>query len=140
VSTIVVNSGLILILQWAFGATTGEEEDFVLDLFSNNHTVAFTDTSAAYTVATFPGYAQVSVPRSSFGTPTASGGTGQVVSTVDATYTCTGGTGQLCYGAYLRGAVSGTLIAAGNFNNARNMLPSTTEDLGLVTILIGQYP
>lgn len=137
---VIPNVGLVLWLQWAFNNTVDPYEDFVIDLFQNNHTCAVTDTSGTYTAATFPGYSQVSIARSTFGSASGSGGIGTIISSVQPTWTCTGGTGQNCYGWFLRGATSGTLLACANFATARNMLPGTSETLGNYTQLMGQYP
>jgi hypothetical protein len=137
---VIPNGALVFWLQWAFNNTTDPYEDFVIDLFSNNHTCAVTDTAGTYTTATFPGYAQVAIARSTFGSATATGGLGTIVSSVTPLWNCTGGSGQLVYGWFLRGATSGQLLACANFASARNMLPSTSESLGAYQQVMGQYP
>lgn len=136
---IIPNVGLELWLYWLLNQNSETLEDFVVDLYQNNYTPVFTSVAANFTASTFPGYAQVSVTRSSFTTISAADGIGAAVSTITPQWTCNGGAGQDAYGWFMRGATSGTLLAAQEFLNVRNMLPNTTETLGPFAMQMSQF-
>jgi hypothetical protein len=130
---------MVLWTQWAVAPPGGTLEDFVYDLFSNNHTPAYTDSAADYTIASFTGYAQVAVARSTFAAATATGGIGTIVSSVAPQWTCSGGSAQTCYGWIMRGATSGKLLGVGQFATPRLLTAGTTENIGYATVETGQF-
>jgi hypothetical protein len=119
-----VNTGKPLILGNGWGYSSASE-DFVLDLFTNSATVSDTTVASDLTPGAWTGYAQVSLPRSSWTTPVVSGTTCTLGTTVVPQWTNTSGSSVNVYGWMLRGAVSGTLYLAQNFSGAPIAIPNT---------------
>lgn len=136
---LIPNEGLNEWMLWAFDDSGVVQEDFVVDLFQNNYTPVYTSTGSNFTVATFPGYAQVAVPRSSFAAPTSTGGVGTIVSSVQPTWTCSGGSGQTVYGWYMRGATSGKVLGTQTFASPVNMVNGISVTLGAMTYQMGPF-
>lgn len=134
---VIPNEGLLLWLLWAFDDSGVVQEDFVVDLYQNNYTPEYTSTGANFTVANFPLYAQVALPRSSFGAPTASGGTGTIVSSVTPSWEGGASANQTVYGWYMRGASSGKVLAAQAFPAAPTVIQGLTVSLGPMTFQMG---
>lgn len=122
------DEGLILLLQRAL-FTTGisAAEDYDLKLFSNNYTPVFGSTAGSFTECTFTGYAAVVISHSSFPAPTATAPGATTTSSTAGAFSCTSGSAQNAYGAYLVGHTSGKVIAAVRFDNVRSMAPGATE-------------
>jgi hypothetical protein len=137
-AVIVPNEGLLEWLFWAFDDSDEPQEDFVVDIFQNNFTPTYTSTGSDFTVASFPGYSQVALPRASFTTITAMSGVGTIVSTISPTWTCTGGSGQTVYGWYMRGASSGKVLGAQLFPTAPVLTNGISVSLGPMTWQMGQ--
>jgi hypothetical protein len=133
---VILNAGKQLLLDQAFGESSSPE-DYVVDLYSNNHVPVDTDTAGAFTTAVFTGYAQVSVPRSSFGAATIVSNLAVLLSSVVPTFSCTGGGGQTVYGFYLRGASSGTAYLAQYFTGGRAITSGLSEVLYPFQIELG---
>lgn len=81
-------------------------QDQYIRLFKNNITPADTDTAGTYTEATFPGYAQISLTGTSWGTP--SGGT--ITYGSQQIWTCSGTATDDIYGYYIVQQTSGILL------------------------------
>lgn len=109
--------------------TTGAAaaEDFTLDLYSNNYTPILASTLSNFTLATFTGYASVSIVNTTFPAPTTTSGVTSTTSTTPGAFTCTGGSAQTIYGCVLSGATTGKVIAAALFDNSRSMSNGATE-------------
>ncbi len=89
----------------------------VLKLYKNNVTPAETDIHSTYTVATFTGYADISM--SSTGSWTVSGTAPTMIAYPQQTFTCganLGATEQL-YGYYVIATTSNTLLWAERFSD-----------------------
>jgi len=130
---VIPNEGKQLILDELFRLTTSRES-FVCDLFSSNTTVGNASTGADFTIATFTGYAQVSISRSGWNAATVVSNEGNISATTAPSFTCTGGSSQTVYGWILRGATSGKIYAGQNFDVARVMSAGATESLNPFTI------
>jgi len=126
---VIPNEGKLLAIYWWLGTDGSDLEDFVVDLFVNNVSVVNASTAADFTLASFTGYAQVSVPRASFGSPSIVSNVAQITSSVSPTFDCTGGSPQTAYGWLMRGASSGDIVAGANFDTPRVMSPGTQEIL-----------
>ena len=136
---LIPNEGLLLWLLWAFDDSGVSEEDFVLDLYANNFTPSYSSTGADFTIASFPGYSQVSLARTSFAYPTATGGVGTIVSSISPTWSCTGGSGQTVYGWLMRGASSGKVLGTQAFPSPPVMTSGISVTLGAMTWQMGQF-
>jgi len=81
-------------------------ENLSLRLFINNITPSDTDTAATYTVATFPGYANITLTGASWNA--ASGGS--ITYGSQQTFACTGTATDDVYGYYIVQVTSGILL------------------------------
>jgi hypothetical protein len=126
---VIPNSGKLLLIQMALGNPGAITEDFVVDLYSNNYTPVDSSVASNFTTAAFTGYAQASVPRSSFGAPTIVSNVANITSSATPQFACSGGGGQTVYGWYMRGATSGTVYAAQIFSAPLAMVPGLTLSL-----------
>lgn len=81
-------------------------ENLSLRLFINNITPSDTDTTATYTVATFPGYANITLTGASWSAPSG----GSIAYGSQQTFTCTGTSTDDVYGYYVVQVTSGTLL------------------------------
>lgn len=124
---VIPDEGKLLWLYWALVSDGSDFEDFVLDLFSNDYDPDDDSSVADFDVATFTGYAQVAIARSSFGAPALVGHVAYATRGAVPTFNCTGGTLQTVYGWFLRGADSDTVLAAARFNTPRDMIPGAME-------------
>ncbi len=116
---VIPNEGKTLLDEMSFADPSAITEDFVVDVYSNNYTPVNGSTGSDFTVATFTGYAQVSVPRASFGAAAIVANVAEITSSVIPTFSCSAGGGQTCYGWFMRGASSGKVYAAQLFSVAR---------------------
>jgi hypothetical protein len=126
---VIPNEGKQLWLYYVLSSDGSDVEDFVVDLFSSNTTVVDASTGADFTIATFSGYAQVSVPRTDFGSTSIVSNVAQIDDTTPPAFTCSGGSPQTVYGWIMRGAVSGTIYAGQNFDTPRVMSGGASETL-----------
>jgi hypothetical protein len=113
----ILNAGKQLLLDQAFAESESGNEDYVVALYQNNHTPLDPDTASNFTVCNFTGYANVTVPRSSFNAAVIVSNLAVLTSTVSPTYNCTGGNTQTAYGFVVLGNTSGTAYAAQAFNS-----------------------
>ena len=112
---VILNAGKQILLDQAFAESETGDEDYVCCLYSNNHTPLAPDTVSNFTLCNFTGYANVSVPRSSFSASTIASNLSVLVSSVNPSYTCTGGGGQTVYGFFFVGTTSGICYLAQYF-------------------------
>lgn len=119
-------------LCWATPGTY--TEDFKVDLYQNNHTPVQASVTADFTVATFTGYATVTVARSTFGSPSISGIAAVITSSVNPAFSCTGGANQTVYGFIITGATTGLLYFAQLFGASVTMAPGATLTLTPFTL------
>lgn len=108
----------------------GTLENWTLKLYKTNVTPAETDTAASYTESTFTGYSSKTLTRtvtgSTWATPTTSGGvtSSQYNSASPQTWSAT--SAESCYGYFVVGATSTTLIIAELFASVISLVnPST---------------
>lgn len=113
---VIPNEGKILWDQWATGADVSGLEDYVFDLYQNSYTPVDGSSAANFLVASFPGYAQVPVARSTYGTPTIVSNVAYALSSVSPLWSCTSGGPQTVYGWYMRSASTGKVLAAAVFD------------------------
>lgn len=119
----------LLMISGTAGA--GTLEAWSLRLFTNVHTPVETDTAAAYTEATYTGYAAKTLIRDGaaghWSAPTSVAPTGSwstEVAVAEATYavqTFTALSTQVIQGYYITGVTSGKLIAAENFTSPQTI-------------------
>jgi hypothetical protein len=121
--------GQNILLDQAFAESETGDEDYVLDLYTNNHSPAVTDTASAFTAGSGSGYAQVSVPRSSFAAASVTGSQSILVSSVVPSYTYTGGSSVTYYGFFMRGATSGIAYLAQYFTGGITLTPGQSITL-----------
>lgn len=122
------DEGLILLLQRAlFASGVSAAEDYYLDLYSNNYTPVYGSTLSNFTLCTFTGYAQATIPAADFAAPTATAPGATTTNSVQGVFSCTSGSSQTAYGCVLHGKTSGKVIAACLFANPRTMSPGATE-------------
>jgi len=126
---VIPNEGKLLLLYWSLVTDGSDLEDFVLDLYQNDYTPVDGSTGTDFTVATFSSYSQVAVSRASFSSPAIVANVAYTTSGATTEFICAGATSNTCYGWYLRGATSGTVIAAQRFNNARLMNDGAIETI-----------
>jgi hypothetical protein len=81
-------------------------ENLSLRLFINNITPSDTDTTATYTVAGFPGYANIALTGASWNAASA----GAIAYSASQTFTCSGVSTDDVYGYYVVQATSGILL------------------------------
>jgi hypothetical protein len=136
---VVPNEGLLLWAEWAFVSDSVAVEDLVIDLYQNAYTPVDTSTGTDFTVATFAGYTQLSLPRADNTTITAALGVATIVSTVTVTWTSTDPTPQTVYGWYARGVSSGKVVAALEFDSPRTLSNGAIETLGPMTWQMSLY-
>lgn len=137
---VIPNEGLLKLAVQNWGVPGAAQEDFVVDLYSNNYTPVAGSSASNFTIATFTGYAQVAVARSTFGSPSIVGSTGNVTSSVSPTFTCTGGSSQTVYGWVMRGASSGKVYAAQLFTTAFTVVAGSNVQLTPFTLQTGSIP
>lgn len=117
---IVPNEGKTKLLDWALKG--GSHEDYKLDLFTSNTTVGNASTAADFTIASFTGYAQVSITTTSWNAATIVSNQGNSTNTGSPwafTASATPGSPVTCYGWIMRGATSGKIIFGANFSTSR---------------------
>jgi hypothetical protein len=81
-------------------------ENLVARLYINNITPSDTDTTATYTQAGFPGYAQITLPGASWNAAAA----GNIAYSAQQTWTCSGVAADDVYGYFIVQTTSGVLI------------------------------
>ena len=130
---VIPDEGKVLWIESVF-STAGAGEAFHVDLFSSNTTVGDSSTGADFTIATFTGYAQVSIARADFDPATITSHVAELTDPTYPTFTCSGGSPQTVYGWIMRGATSGKIYAGQNFDSPRVMAAGATEQLNPFTI------
>lgn len=97
------------------------DENYTLRLFQNNHTPAYTDTSANYTACSFAGYSDTTLTRAGWGAVTING-SNQATTTYGTaqTWTCSSGS-QTVYGYCVISATSGKVLWAELFATPRTL-------------------
>jgi hypothetical protein len=83
-------------------------QNLELRLYKNNITPSDTDTAGTFTESTFPGYAAISIPGTSWNS--ASGGS--ITYSAQQTFTCSGAAAESVYGYYVVQGTSGILMWA----------------------------
>lgn len=124
---VIPDEGKVAWLTDMFSLNT--RESLVCKLFQNNETVDDLSTAGDFTIATFTGYANVTIARNAWGTPVISGSSGQVDANTAPVFSCTGGSAQTVYGWILVGNTSGLVYAGQNFDTPRVMSSGATETL-----------
>lgn len=123
------NEGKILLLDRALCTPTNAVEDYSLRLFVNNVTVGDASTLGDFTIATFTGYANITITRASISTPTIVSNVAVANRATIPSWTNTGITTETAYGWILVGATSGKVIFGQNFDTPRVMSPGAVETL-----------
>ena len=102
-------------------------QNLSLRLFINNITPSDTDTAGTYTVATFPGYANITLTGASWNA--ASGGS--IAYSAQQTFTCTGTSTNDVYGYYVVQVSSGTLLYSERDTNAPFAIRNNGDEVRL---------
>ncbi len=125
------SEGLLRVLANAlWDVTHVYEEDFWIELFKSNTTVAYASVIGDFTLADFTGYTHVSYTRATFvGVGTASGDRVVTQGIATPTFSCTGGSSQTVYGWLAVGKTSGVVWFGQNFATARVMTNGASEVL-----------
>lgn len=114
---IVPDEGEIELLTKLLKNTT-DTEDYLLRLYKNNYVPSGTTTLTDFTEADFTNYAEKTIARSDWSTPT-TGVTNKAESQVSIqAWTC-GTVGNTIYGYYVIGSVSGKVLWAEKFASTR---------------------
>ena len=114
---VVPDEGEIELLKKLLKNTT-DTEDYLLRLYKNNYVPSGTTTATDFTEANFTNYAEKTIARSDWATPT-TGVTNKAESEVTLqSWTC-GTVGNTIYGYYVIGSVSGKVLWAEKFASAR---------------------
>lgn len=128
--------GAIEILKRILYGNAGAE-NLSLRLFKNNFTPGLTSTGADFTVATFTGYANITLTSSqaagTWAVPTSS--TPYALSTYGTLASWTATTDQTIYGWYLVGATSGKVYAAQLFSSPRVLVGAQSDTITLTSKL-----
>jgi hypothetical protein len=124
---VIPDAGKLVWQQWSLG--NGAFTVAVVSLFKSNTTVVAASVPGDFTIATFPGYADVNVSQVDWGVSAIVGGVAISVSATTPVYTHTGGASQLVYGWIMVDDVSGDILAGQNFDAPRNMTGGGTETL-----------
>ena len=125
------SDGLLKVLANALWDETGIYiEDFWIELFQSNTTVAYGSVLSDFTLADFSGYSHFSFERSFFeGVGVTSGDRVVTQTTTFPTFSCTGGGGQTVYGFLAVGKDSGEVWFGQNFDTPRLMTNGASETL-----------
>jgi hypothetical protein len=117
---VVPNEGKTILLDYALKG--GTHENYKLDLFVSNTTVANASTAADFTIASFTGYTQATFTASSWNASTIVSNQGNAINPASPwafTASATPGSPQTCYGWIMRGATSGKILFGANFSTPR---------------------
>lgn len=112
------NVGEVLAMTWGFKSTSAPE-NLTLKIFSNNYTPVAGSTAGSFTECAISGYSAKTITRSSWGDPSTNGSGKAEMAYAAQTWTFTGS--GTCYGIFVVGATSGTLIYAELFSSARTV-------------------
>jgi hypothetical protein len=125
------SDGLLKVLANALWDVTHiYEEDWWIELFKSNTTVAYASVLADFTLADFTGYSHYSWTRGSFiGVGVTSGDRVVTQGTTFPTFTCSGGSPQTVYGWLAVGKTSGEVWFGQNFASPRVMTSGAVETL-----------
>ena len=114
-------------LDVALGIATAE--DFNVQLYTNNYTPVDGTTATDFTAATFTGSGAFVVAPGYFSASVIVANVAESDAVPFPTWTNSGATTETCYGWYAVSDISGVVVAAQRFDNARVMSPGATEDL-----------
>lgn len=125
------SEGLLRVLANALWDVSGiYHEDFWIELFKSNTTVAYTSQISDFTLADFTGYSHFSYTRSDMTGVVLSGGdTVRTNGIITPSFACTGGSAQTVYGWLAVGKTSGKVWFGQNFATARLMTSGASETL-----------
>lgn len=125
------SDGLLRSLANALWDVSGiYNEDWWVDLFKSNTTVAYASVKADFTLADFTGYSRFSWTRSDMvGVGVFTGDTVRTLPVSNPSYTCTGGTSQTVYGWIMYGKTSDLVWCGQNFDTPRVMTAGAVEAL-----------
>lgn len=116
------NEGITFLLDNMLHNPLTTNEDLHLDLYNNNYTPVPGSTFSDFTVASFTGYAQVTLTRSGWGSSALVGNKAVATYTTNPiTWTVTGTSTDTIYGYLVRGATSGKVYFAELISPARPM-------------------
>lgn len=103
-------------------------ENLSLRLFQNNITPAETDTAATYTVATFTGYANITLTGATWGAP--SEGAPSSIAYAQQTFSSTAGSqNQSIYGYYMVRVTSGRIALAERFSDGPYVIVNNGDQI-----------
>lgn len=114
---IVPNEGEIELLKKLL-INTADTENYILRLYQNNYTPDENTTLLSFTEADFSNYAEVTLARSDWATPTLDGNN-KASSSVSQHYWTCGLTGNTVYGYYVVGETSGKVLWSERFGSLR---------------------
>lgn len=112
---VVTNAGELLLLKWAFKATT-TPENLELRLYTNDYTPIATSVSSDFTEATFTNYAAKLLSRGNWQDPSTSDG--KAVITYSVAEIWVAGSSETIQGYYITGETSGTVLYAEKFTSS----------------------
>lgn len=117
-SLVVPNDGEIILLRMML-QDTANTDTFLLRLYKNNYTPDQSAVLTSFTEADFTNYAQKTISRGDWATPSTSGGV--AVSTVSQqSWTC-GASTNTVYGYYVVDSASTTVLWAERFSVSRSL-------------------
>jgi hypothetical protein len=128
---LVPDVGESIMLQNILNKTAPENQS--LRLYQNNITPAETDTAATYTVATWTGYANISLTGASW---TVSGTAPTQAAAAQQTWTSTAGSqSQNNYGYYVVQASSGILMWAERFSDGPYLIVNNGDQIKVTPVI-----
>lgn len=113
---VVPDEGEIELLKKLLKNTT-DSENYLLRLYKNNYTPSGSTTETDFTEADFTNYAEKTIARTDWATPTTFNNKAESSVTVQS-WTC-GTVGNTIYGYYIVGSVSGKVLWAEKFASTR---------------------
>lgn len=124
---VIPDAGKLQWEDWMLG--NGAFTTATVSLFKSNTPITDTSVTGDFTIATFPGYSDVTIAQSDWGAPAITAHVAISVSTTTPTYTHTGGASQIVFGWIMVDDVSGTMLCGQTFDAPRNMTGGSTETL-----------
>lgn len=125
------SEGLLRVLANALWDVSGiYDEDWWIELFKSNTTVAYASQLSDFTLADFTGYSHYSFTRAMMiGVELSAGDTVRTKGVLNPTFSCSGGTAQTVYGWLAVGKTSTKVWFGQNFATPRVMNNGATEVL-----------
>jgi len=114
---VVPDEGEIELLKKLLKNTT-DTENYLMRLYQNNYTPSGTTTAIDFTEANFSNYADKTIARIDWATPTTNANNKAESSVAVQSWTC-GTVGNTIYGYYIIGSVSGKVLWAEKFASTR---------------------